>query len=134
MVNGKIDEFKLFVRANPFLISYIRDGKKSWQDFYEMYDIVGDDEVAWNKYLEDSIREESDTKEEDRSSKGSGFSAHLDDFIKMAKNVDVDKVQEGITSLQKTLTLFGDLFVNKGNNAGNNRNYNPRPLYRRFDD
>ena len=28
MVNSKIDEFKLFVKANPFLITYIRDGKK----------------------------------------------------------------------------------------------------------
>ena len=43
MVNSKIDEFKLFVKANPFLISYIRDGKKSWQDFYEIYDMYGDD-------------------------------------------------------------------------------------------
>ena len=49
----------------------------------------------------------------------------------MAKNVDVDKVQEGITSLQKTLALFGDLFANKNTSTNG---YNPRPLYRRFDD
>ena len=48
MVNSKIDEFKLFVKANPFLITYIRDGKKSWQDLYEMYDIYGDNEEYWN--------------------------------------------------------------------------------------
>ena len=45
--------------------------------------------------------------------------------------IDVDKVQEGITSLQKTLGLFGDLFVNKGSS---NKEYSPRPLYRRFED
>ena len=49
----------------------------------------------------------------------------------MAKNIDVDKVQEGITSLQKTLTLLGDLFVSSNTN---NTTYNPRPLYRKFDD
>lgn len=132
MVNSKMDEFKLFVKANPFLITYIRDGKKSWQDLYEMYDIFEDDEEAWNKYLEDNVdnnREES--KKDNKSS--SSFSEHIDDFIKMAKNVDVDKVQEGISSLQKTLTLFGDLFINN-KNGGNSKNYNPRPLYRRFDD
>ena len=128
MVNSKMDEFKLFIKANPFLIGYIRDGSRSWQDLYEMYDIVGDDEVAWNKYLEDNNK-----KEESNQKSSSGFSGRLDDFIKIAKNVDVDKVQEGITSLQKTLTLFGDLFVNKNNNS-NNKTYNPRPLYRRFDD
>ena len=53
-----------------------------------------------------------------------------DELIKMAKNVDVDKVQEGITSLQKTLALFGDLFASKKPTS----TYNPRPLYKRFDD
>ena len=58
MVNSKIDEFKLFVKANPFLITYIRDGKKSWQDLYEMYDIYGDNEEYWNTYLDDTNKKE----------------------------------------------------------------------------
>lgn len=128
MVNSKIDEFKLFVRANPFLISYIRDGKKSWQDLYEMYDIYGDNEEYWNKYLEEVSTSNNTTQEKSSSN---SFTEHIDEFIKMAKNVDVDKVQEGITSLQKTLALFGDLFASKSNNT---KGYNPRPLYRRFDD
>lgn len=129
MVNSKIDDFKLFVRANPFLITYIRDGKKTWQELYELYDICGDDEESWNKYLE-----ENSTSTEDKNNKTSStssFSEHVEELVNMAKRVDVDKVQEGITSLQKTLTLFGDLFTNKGNNS---QGYNPRPLYRRFED
>lgn len=133
MVNSKIDEFKLFVKANPFLITYIRDGKKSWQDLYEMYDIYGDNEEYWNTYLDDTNKKEENTRDSSKntSSNNTSFTNHLDELIKMAKNVDVDKVQEGITSLQKTLALFGDLFANK--NTSTNR-YNPRPLYRRFDD
>jgi hypothetical protein len=127
MVNNKIDDFKLFVKANPFLITYIRDGKKTWQELYELYDICGDDEGSWNKYLEDVSS--SDNNNQDTS--GSGISGHFDELVKMAKKVDVDKVQEGITSLQKTLTLFGDLFVNKESSG---KGYSPRPLYRRFED
>ena len=127
MSNSKIVDFKEFVRANPFLISYVKNGSKSWQDLYEMFDMYGDDQESWNKYLDDS---------NDRSSKnsnsGSGSSFKLDDLVKMAKNGDIDKVQEGITSLQKTLSLFGDLFINK--NASGGKGYNPRPLYRRFED
>ena len=44
----------------------------------------------------------------------------------------MDKVQEGISSLQKTLGLFGDLIGNKDNTS--NKGYSPRPLYRRFED
>lgn len=133
MVNSKIDEFKLFVKANPFLITYIRDGKKSWQDLYEMYDIYGDNEEYWNTYLEDNSSKEESTRDSSKntSSNNTSFTNHIDELIKMAKNVDVDKVQEGITSLQKTLALFGDLFANKNTSTNG---YNPRPLYRRFDD
>ena len=131
MTNGKVDEFKLFVRANPFLINYIKKGKKNWQELYEIYDMYGDDEGVWNKYLEEvNIDNSSDTADKESRS-NSSFSGYVDEFIKMAKNVDMDKVQEGITSLQKTLSLFGDLFVNKDNPT---KGYTPRPLYRRFED
>ena len=124
--NSKMDDFKLFVKNNPFLISYIRKGEKSWQDFYEMYDLYGEDEDAWRKFLEE------ESEEENVANKSNGN--YWDEFIKVARNVDMDKVQEGITSLQKTLGLFGELFTGKNANSGVGKEYNPRPLYRRFED
>lgn len=125
-MNKSIDEFKNFVKTNPFLIGYIRSGQKSWQDFYEMYDLYGEDEDAWSKFLEETPS--SSKTDEVLEKNGNGY---WGDILNAARNIDVDKVQEGITSLQKTLGLFGDLFANKGGNA---KTYNPRPLYRRFED
>lgn len=125
-MESKMEEFKSFVKNNPFLISYIKNGKKSWQDFYEMYDLYGEDEGAWEKFLtEDNV---SENVNNNGNSSGNGY---WDELVRMAKNIDVNKVQEGISSLQKTLGLFGDLFSGKSNN---NKEYNPRPLYRRFED
>ncbi len=128
MNSSKIDEFKLFVKANPFLINIINNSNKTWQDLFEFYDLYGTDEESWNRLI-DSIK--TTTNDDNKST--NNINNRLDELIKMAKSIDVDKVQEGITSLQKTLSLFGDLFLNKNNNT-NTTNYNPRPLYRRFED
>ena len=123
-MDNKKEIFKEFVRNNPFLINYIKSGKKSWQDLYEIYDLYGEDEGVWGKFLDDTVEE----KKVDEVRSG----GYIDEVVKMIRNVDINKVQEGITSLQKTLGLFGDLFT--GKSANNTKEYNPRPLYRRFDD
>jgi len=124
-MDKKIEDFKEFVRNNSYLINYTKTGNKSWQDLYEIYDIYGEDTDAWNKYLNEETRNPTTTTNTNKPN-------YIEEMVRMAKNIDVDKVQEGITSLQKTLGLFGDLFTSKNNNK--TKEYNPRPLYRRFDD
>ena len=115
----QVSRFKDFVRNNSFLIDYIKRGEKSWQDFYQLYDLYGEDENIWNQFLRDSTKDRNINKN------------YFDELIQMTRNIDVDKVQEGIVSLQKTLGLFGDLLGNKNHSSSE---YQPRPLYRRFDD
>jgi hypothetical protein len=44
------EDFKNFVRNKPELASYVTNGDRTWQKFYELYDIYGEDESIWNKY------------------------------------------------------------------------------------
>lgn len=118
---ANIDEFKSFVRKNPTLITHVKKYNDSWQKLYEIYDLYGEDEKAWNKYLKPT--------EESKNSKVTS----INDLINMAKNIDVDKVQNGITSLQKALGLFSELFINKESNSTINT-YQPRAIYKRFED
>lgn len=121
----KIDNFKLFVKNNPNLITYVRNNTMSWQKFYELYDLYGEDNNVWNEYLNKDTTV-STTKTE--SKKSNKFS----DILDMAKNLDTNKLQDGISSVQKAIGLIGDILVkDKKPDAST---YNPRPIYRRFDD
>ena len=119
-----IDNFKSFVKKNPKLITFVKNGSMSWQKFYELYDLYGEDDNVWNEYVKE---EKKEVKQETRNNTNS-----LSNIVEMAKNIDAAKLQDGITSIQKAISLFGDMLTK--NNQATSSNYTPRPVYRRFDD
>lgn len=120
----KIDSFKSFVKNNPNLTSYVRNGEMTWQKFYELYDIYGDDENIWKSYKKEEVR-----KITNQNKSASTF--NFNNLIEMTKNIDANKLQDGITSLQKAIGLFSDMLIKDKNDVNT---YTPRPIYRRFDD
>lgn len=109
----KKDEFKSFVKKHPILLKSVKDGEKSWQDFYEIYDMYGDDEEAWKDYLTVPVA-----------------SAATFDLLGFLKNLDLDSVQESIGSVQRVLGLLQDMSLNRESTS----NVKPRPIYRHFED
>ena len=121
----KKDAFKSFVRKNPNLIKYVRTGEMDWQKFYELYDLYGEDNSVWNEYLNKDTTVNTTKTESKKSSKFS-------DILDMAKNLDTNKLQDSISSVQKAIGLIGDILVK--DKKPDVSTYNPRPIYRRFDD
>lgn len=119
-----VDNFKSFVKKNPHLITHVRNGNMTWQKFYEIYDLYGEDEKVWEEYQTNNRKEEV--------KKVSKTPSTFSSIIEMAKNIDTDKLQDGITSIQKAISLFGDMLVK--DDAESKETYTPRPIYRKFDD
>lgn len=125
----KKEEFKEFVKKNPSLITYVKNNDMTWQKFYEMYDIFGEDESVWKEYIKkDEIRNNIDNKDK---ATATGFT--LSEFINWLKNVDLDGLQEGIGNVQRVLGVVQD-FSKKDNNGNSKQTYKPRPLYKHFED
>ena len=121
---AKMDDFKFFVKKNPNLVNYVRNDTMSWQKFYELYDLYGEDENIWGEYL--GNRNASSNKVEKKST------SRFSDILDMAKNIDANKLQDSISSVQKAIGLIGDMFIkDKGTDTNA---YTPRPIYRKFDD
>lgn len=116
---SKKEEFKNFAKSHPEFINYVQSGEMTWQKFYEIYDIYGENSDVWNDYK----------KSETISSGMAGLTEKL-------KNFDVDSIQEHIKTAQKALNLVQELTskgadnlssVAKGPNI-------PRPINKFFED
>lgn len=117
------ETFKNFVRNYPELSNSVMDNKTSWQKLYELYELYGEDSNVWDKYI---IRKDSSLVS-DNSSRESSFS----ELINMIKKVDLDSVQKGVNNLQKTIGLLQDIGIGTKTKEPV---YEPRPLYKYFDD
>lgn len=109
------EEFKEFVKKNPSLINYVNNNEMTWQKFYEMYDMYGENNSVWDKYI--NVRD---------AVSGLG----LAEAFKWIKSIDLDSVQSGVTNLQKVVNLIQDF----GHKSTKKEDYKPRPLYKHFDD
>lgn len=120
----KKDEFKSFVRKNPSLVKYVKNGEKTWQSFYEIYDLYGEDDKVWNDYLKKEEKVETVDVVKNNTTVG--------DFFNFLKGIDLNSLQETVSSLQRVLGVFGDL--TSKNTETKKEEYKPRPLYKHFDD
>lgn len=111
-----LNNFKLFIKQNPTFANYITDGSMTWQKFYELYDMYGEDSPIWEEYKQDKKK-----------------TTTINDIVKLAKNIDMNKLQDGVNSLSKAVGLFSDLFAGKST-PNNQSTYKPRAVYRRFED
>lgn len=111
------DTFKLFAKSHPELAKNVLSGKTSWQKLYELYDIYGENSNVWDHFFTQPIE-----------------TAHnsFKDMFNTLKNLDMESIQKGVTNLQKTIGLLQDLGL--GSSKESTTSYEPRPIYRRFED
>ena len=118
---SKVDEFKEFVRKNPKLLSYVKKGESSWQKFYEIYDLYGNNETAWKDYLGVAT-----------AATAASATASFQDLLGWMKNLNLDNIQSGINNIQRVLGVVQDLKGTKETKP--TEEYKPRPMYKHFED
>ena len=112
-------EFKEFVKKNEYVYQLVKDKKYSWQELYEFFDIYGEDADVFKQQKEEVKSEVVQT----------GVLATL---VNAAKNIDVDKMNEGIESIKKFASMFNSL-SNK-EEINNVKDDIRKRRYKRFDE
>ena len=115
------EEFKLFARKHPELVRFVKSGEASWQKFYEIYDIYGEEDSAWQPYFAK------------QSTQGGDY--NFKSITDKIKNIDLNSIQEHITTAQKALGIVQELTGKSGSTAAAATEVvNPRPINKIFED
>ncbi len=118
------EEFKNFAKMHPELVHYIKSGEATWQKFYEIYDIYGESETAWQDYFKNT-------------NENTNTSYNFKSITDKIKNLDLSSIQEHIGTAQKALGIVQEL-TSKGTVATGAEvaaeAINPRPINKIFED
>ena len=96
LFNMSKDNFKKFVSNHPELVNYVKNNNVTWQSLYELYDLYGEDNKVWNKYFNSGISE-----------------INISGLLNTIKNINLDSLEENITSIQKAVNLVSELTKKK---------------------
>ena len=108
------EDFKNFVNNHKELIKYVNTDKMTWQKFYDMYSLYGENSDVWNEYI---------NKDDNKSN------ISLKDILDSLKKLDADEIAKNINSLNKILSLISSLVAKDKEEV-----YEPMPLYKKFED
>ncbi|WP_456271654.1 YlbD family protein [Bacillus sp. AK031] len=94
-LHPKVKEFKEFVQRHPKLSSEVRKGTATWQDLFEEWYLLGEEDSRWDTYREGAEKEGKKEKKE-----STGF---MDQIGGMLKNMDPNQMQDHINSLSQAI-------------------------------
>ena len=89
----KLDNFKKFISNHPNFIDAVRNNETTWQKLYELYDIYGENEEIWSKYIKSLSKDNFSIK----------------GLLNTIKSIDVTSLEENINSIQKAVSLVEEL-------------------------
>ena len=102
-VMNKKEEFKEFLKRNSYLSRFVNDGSTTYQKLFETYDIYGENSEVWNEFRNAKHSNIGDTKVTDSVKR----------VLNNLKNVDLDKLEENISSLEKALGFLEEIVLSR---------------------
>ncbi|NKE05398.1 MULTISPECIES: YlbD family protein [Mesobacillus] len=109
-LHPSVEKFKEFVKSHPELVQEVRKGNTTWQEMYEDWYLLGEDDPKWNK-----SSNEKDEKSEEKEKK----TDWLGTIMGAVKNMDPEQVQGQIHNISQALgAIQGVLSQFQGSKGG----------------
>ena len=120
-IMSKLEEFKLFIKENSYLIDRVHNKETSWQKLYETYDIYGPSHELFKQTVSQKNTSTLLSKE--------GINSAINAF----KKVDLDKVSSGLDQVKKVVGAIQEITKPDGETP-TIPEYMKKSTFRRYND
>ena len=115
-----LENFKSFIKKHPSLVLEVRRGVYTWQEVYEDWYLLGEQNEIWDNY-----REEGTTIQEDEVADKEGVAS----LFEVLKNMDVQSMQKHVANLSQALgTISGDISQFQGSSSSQSQENEASPV------
>lgn len=100
----EIEKFKEFINRYPKLRSEIRKNGRGWQELYEQWVLLGEEDEHWQQYKEKISEVNKNESEKDGPFSKLDLKPDLvKQVLKYTESIDVNKLQSQVQQLSKTI-------------------------------
>lgn len=90
----KLTEFKKFIATMPSIKEDVLNGRYTWQQLYELYDVYGKEDKFWEPY-QTKVNNTMD----------------LSAIVELVKGIDLNALSSGLATLEKVLNVASGFLV-----------------------
>ena len=105
-----VQQFKEFVKKHPKLVQEVRKGNKDWQEVFEDWYLLGENDVVWKQYRDGEQQQEDDKKDSKAD--------FMSQMLSAVKKMDMNTVNHHITNMSSTISTIQGLFDQFGSSKG----------------
>lgn len=138
-LHPSVEKFKTFVKSNPKLIEAVKKGTHTWQELFEEWFLLGEEDPRWAKYLAKPVTKHG-SKETETIQKMADEEQKKDwlgQILGAVKQMDAEQLSMHVNQLSQTLTAIqGVLSQFQGNQPPQQsqpKNQPPHPFQFRKD-
>lgn len=124
-LSPKVQQFKSFVQKHPLLIKEVRQNKTTWQELFEEWYLLGEDDPKWLDYR---IVQPEKTEKKSRNKKGKVTEKNefVNQLLESVKKLDPEQIQKLAGQLSQALDIAIE-FLNELKTPGSANTDNTKP-------
>lgn len=115
-LHPSVQQFKEFVNHHPKMVHEVRSGHKTWQQFYEEWYLLGEEDPIWATFRPDgapafsSVKENKQEKEKDIRTEEEKTADVMGQMLSFFKKLDVEQMQHHLANVTSAIGSVQQVF------------------------